>query len=122
MANIKYRKIAKSAIDRYMRQNPGKEDFTLYELSVVADKAAFAAGKKYELFSSLCSYETLVPKGAKVFWKKTGSSGGILSVINPYCPKNRKAEEAVLILGPFDEGVDMGPDHWREMLKSGKAV
>lgn len=121
MANIKYRKIAKNAIDQYMRQNSGEEDFTLYELSVVADKAAFAAGKKYELFSSLYSYETLVPKGAKVFWKKVGL-GGILSVTNPYCPKSRKAEEAVLIPGPFDEGIDLGPDYWREMLKSGKAV
>lgn len=121
MANIKYRKIAKAAIDQYMRQNQQEEDFMLYELSVVADKAARAAGKKYALFLSLYDYESLVPPKARVFWKKIGS-GGVLSVTNPYCPKSKATEEAVLIPGPFDEGVDMGPGYWAEVLKSGKAV
>ncbi|WP_069588267.1 hypothetical protein [Neomoorella thermoacetica] len=109
----RYEKAAKKAIDQYMRQNRDKEDFSLYKLSVVADKAAFAAGKKRELYSSLGWYECLLPVGAKVFWK----SNGLLSVSNPYCPDHVAAKEAVFVPGPFDAGVDMGPDYWSEALK-----
>lgn len=109
----RYEKAAKKAIDQYMRQNRDRKDFSLYELSVVADKAAFAAGKKRELYSSLGWYARLLSVGAKVFWK----SNGLLSVSNPYCPYYVAAKEAVFIPGPFDAGVDMGPGYWSEVLK-----
>ncbi|MDR9785840.1 MAG: hypothetical protein RJR37_00915 [Peptococcaceae bacterium MAG4] len=116
----KYEKTAAKAIDAHLRQNRDRKDFTLYSLSVVADQAAFAAGKKRKLYSSLSSYEKLLPKGAKVFWK----SNGFLSVTNPYCPNSSDslAEKATFMPGPYDACVDMGPDSWKDKILKNKVV
>lgn len=120
----KYVRAARKAVDRYLRDNSGQEVFRLWDISVVADEAAFAAGKKKELFDSLYEYERVLPHGAKVFWKKTGDFSGVLSVLNPYsyCRQKAPVQEAVLVPGPFDGGVDMGPDAWAEALRTGRGV
>ncbi|MBF7084409.1 hypothetical protein IT084_15760 [Desulfallas sp. Bu1-1] len=104
MALTKYQKIARRAIDKYFKDS-SKSVVSLYQLSVVADNAAYDAGKKRELFSSLEEYQRLLPSGANVFWdKKTG----LLSVVNTY--RSAPVEEMRFLPGAFDAWVDMGPD------------
>lgn len=100
-----------------MRENSHQAVFSLYELSLVADRAAFDAGKKYELSPDLDSYTTLLPPGARVFWN---AQNKVLSVANPYCPGAQKQiREAERVPGPFDAGMDMGPDAWSAAARRG---
>jgi hypothetical protein len=75
----------------------------LYTLSVIADQAAFRAGRMTELYSSLFSYEELLPAGYCGFWKKTGEGGGLFVV-----DRAEKRENYRPLPGVFDAGVDMG--------------
>lgn len=111
MTLTRYQKTARRAIDAYLR-NSSKNVVSLYQLSVIADNAAYNAGKKRELFSSLEEYQRLLPSGAKVFWNK---QNGLLSVVNPYRPA--PVEEMQFFPGAFDARVDMGPDINAAQLK-----
>lgn len=64
----KYHRAARRAIKEYMRENHQQAVFSLYQLSLVADRAAREAGKKRDLYDSLDSYAALLPPGAWVFW------------------------------------------------------
>ncbi|MEW5933391.1 MAG: hypothetical protein AB1816_07395 [Bacillota bacterium] len=112
----KYVKAARRALDEYLRANREEPVFSLYSLSVIADRAAYAAGKKRELFPLLSGYSAVLPRGAKVYWARNG----LLSVRNPYSTAQcREAEEeALFIPGPFDTGVvDLGAGVWSEQAK-----
>ncbi|MDI6824668.1 MAG: hypothetical protein QME87_09990 [Bacillota bacterium] len=112
----KYEKAARRALDEYLRANREEPVFSLYSLSVIADRAAYAAGKKRELFPSLSDYSAVLPRGAKVYWARDG----FLSVRNPYSAAQCKGaeEEARFIPGPFDAGViDLGVGVWSEQAK-----
>jgi hypothetical protein len=94
--------------------------FSLYDLSVVADRAARAAGKKRDLFLSLSDYEAVLPPGAKVDWARNG----LLSVRNPYssAPCGESEREATFIPGPFDAGIDLGVGVLGEQAKTQPCV
>jgi hypothetical protein len=114
----KYEKAASRAIDSYLYANRSQKTFSLYYLACIADKAAFAAGKKKELYPHLDSYRKILPPGAKVFWD---GKTGLLSVLNPYHP-DKDIEEAVVMPGPFDAAVDMGPGSWTAKLQTGNVL
>ena len=117
-----YRAVARRAVESFLRARSKVPVFSLYALSVVADEAARNAGKKGELFSSLSEYETVLPPGARVFWE---SRTGLLSVRNPYCSAacgREESREAVLLPGPFDCGVDMGPQGWADRVGKEECV
>lgn len=110
-----YRSIARQAICNYLKEHCSEKTISLYHLSMVADGAAFAAGKKKELFPSLFDYESLLPPGARTVWLK---DNGMYSVINPFCRQNIPIKEDMFIPGPFDAAVDMGPGEWNARLKT----
>lgn len=110
-----YRSVTRQAIDDYLRNHRQSKSIPLYSLSVVADQAAFAAGKRKEPFPSLFDYEFLLPAGAKTAWLN-----GMYSVINPYCCQNTPIKEDLFVPGPFDAAVDMGPGAWSARLKGAR--
>jgi len=116
----KYERAARRAVEDYLRANRDTSVFSLYDLSVVADRAARAAGKKRDLFPSLSDYEAVLPRGAKVYWARNG----LLSVRNPYsaAPCGESEREAAFIPGPFDAGIDLGVGIWSEQAKAGPCV
>lgn len=116
----RYEKAARRAVDEYLRANRDRPVFRLYDLSLVADAAARAAGKKRELFPSLSDYEAVLPCGARVYWARNG----FLSVRNPYstAPCRESEQEAVFIPGPFDTGIDPGVGVWAELAKTRPCV
>lgn len=116
----KYEKAARRAVEDYLRANRDKPVLSLYDLSVVADEAARAAGKKRDLFPSLSDYEAVLPPGAKVYWARNG----LLSVRNPYsaAPCRESEREAMFIPGPFDAGIDLGVGVWSEQAKTRPCV
>jgi hypothetical protein len=97
----RYQKIGAEAIREYLRENTGESLILFYTLSCVADEAAYGAGKKTELFSSLYDYETLLPSGARTQW-----NNHFLKVVNPFGPSPPAPEK--FIPGFFDVAVDMG--------------
>lgn len=108
-------------MDAYLRSHPGEPAVRLYKLSLVADEAARELGKKRDLSESLWDYERVLPAGARTFWAKNA----FYSAINPYSPNKEAtfaAEQAVYVPGPFDGGVDMGPQHSSAALKDGRAI
>lgn len=113
----RYEKAARRAVDECLRANRNRPVFSLYALSIVADGAARAAGKKRDLFPSLSDYEAVLPRGARVYWARNG----LLSVRNPYSavPCRESEQEAVFVPGPFDAGVvDLGVGVWSEQAKT----
>lgn len=110
-----YRNVARQAIDDCLKKHRSEKTVSLYYLSTVADQAAFAAGKKKEMFPFLFDYEVLLPAGAKTAWLN-----GMYSVINPYCCQNSPIEEDLFVPGPFDAAADMGPGAWSARLKGAR--
>ncbi|MEW5935366.1 MAG: hypothetical protein AB1816_17450 [Bacillota bacterium] len=111
----KYERVARRAVEEYLRANRDRAVFSLYDLSVVADEAARAAGKKRDLFPSLSDYEAVLPRGANVYWARNG----LLSVRNPHSavPCRESEREAMFIPGAFDVGIDLGVGVWSEQAK-----
>jgi len=111
-----YRAVARRAVESFLR---ARSDVPVFSH---ADEAARNAGKKGELFSSLSEYENVLPPGARVFWD---GRTGLLSVRNPYCSAacgREESREAVLLPGPFDCGVDMGPQGWADRVGKEECV
>ena len=111
----RYERAACRAVEAYLRAHRDRPVFSLYDLSVVADEAARAVGKKRDLFPSLSDYEAVLPRGARVYWARNG----LLSVRNPYsaAPCGESEREAMFVPGPFDAGVDLGVGVWTEQVK-----
>lgn len=103
----RYRDKAKKAIDDYLK-NCDKPCVMLFSMSAVADEAAYQAGKKRELFTSLYDYEGVLPHGATLRWVGNDHSS-VLMVLNPYHPLSAGILEFRPVAGPFDVAVDMGP-------------
>lgn len=97
----RYQKIGAEAIRKHLQENSGESLIPLYTLSCIADKAAYGAGKKTELFSSLYSYESLLPSGSRTQWNKE-----FLKAVNPFGPSPPAPEK--FIPGFFDAAVDVG--------------
>ncbi|MEW5934167.1 MAG: hypothetical protein AB1816_11355 [Bacillota bacterium] len=116
----RYERAACRAVEAYLRANRDRPVFSLYDLSVVADEAARAVGKKRDLFSSLSDYEAVLPPGAKVYW----ACNGFLSVWNPYsaAPCEESEREALFVPGAFDVGIDLGVGVWSEQAKTRPCV
>lgn len=110
-----YKKAARQAIDDYLKEHSSEKTIWLYDLSIIADRAAFAAGKKKELFPFLSDYESLLPANAGTVW-----FNGIYSVINPYHPQDTQVKEDPFMPGPFDAAVDMGPNAWSARLREAR--
>lgn len=105
MSLSRYQKVAKKAVEEYLQEHSGDEAVVFaYLAEGVADPAAYAAGKKMELFESLWSYERLLPAGAEVFY-----NGSQAKVRNPYYGGARTLKAEVALAGPFDVGIDFGP-------------
>lgn len=97
----RYQKIGAEAIRNHFLENSGESLIMLYTLSCIADDAAYGAGKKTELFSSLYSYESLLPSGSRTQWNKE-----FLKAVNPFGPSPPVPEK--FIPGFFDAAVDVG--------------
>lgn len=82
----RYEKIARKAINCYMRRKSHKANIPLFRLAAVANTAVRAAGKKQKLYAGLLAYEKLLPAGAEVLWRpgRWRPGSGFHFVINPY--------------------------------------
>lgn len=108
-------KEAKEAVRAYLRERAARPSCTLYELSVVADRAA---GR--ELWPHLQEYERVLPDGSRCFWNP---ETGFLEATNPFSQVRARVDEGVRpVPGPFDAAVDMGPDAWGEKIRNGSAI
>lgn len=105
MSFTRYQRAAAIAIKAHLEENGDRESFVFaYLAEGVADPAARAAGKKFELFDSLWSYERLLPPGASVYYNESQAK-----VRNPYYLGGRTEKPEVALAGPFDVAIDFGP-------------
>ena len=99
----RYQRAGAKAIDAALRERSDEPTVAMYRLSHIADEAAFAAGKKNDLFPSIYSYADLLPQGASTGW-----FDGFWCALNPYSAQPLP-QSTLVMAGPFDAAVDMGP-------------
>lgn len=101
-----YQKDGAKAIPEYLKYNNDCETCHLWMLCEIADEAARHMGmKKAELYSSIYSYQCLLPKGTKTGQVGTDTNS-MFSVFNPFYEGKSQATTVIPMPGVFDIGVD----------------
>lgn len=109
----RYGRVAAEAVENYLHNHADEPAVQLYTISCVADRAAFDAGRKSDLYDGLYGYLALLPPGTRSQW--TGDDrGGVYVVLNPFNPDSATVKAHAPMAGLVGDVpcVDMGPSPW----------